>query len=474
MTTLSAQFSRISRIQRKFQNLILLYATGKLSTAQVISIIERRSGFDKWGPSPLVRRKITALTTATRDSMKSRGYAARVLFETAKLRQRLDVANATIAHLRRVEGMYKTVAMSDDARSMRGVQAFVNMFQDIGFEYPETTQPGQSATTLILGGKPAGEAIATLINLSEPAHSARNFQYLLPFLSRPSPFPLPWPKDMAALRVVDVGSQVLDFEGDMHAPLQAAAPIETIGFDPFATPSEAPGGVIDVHRDDNRVIRTYPCLLGDGGRVRFHINRYDATSSILPTNHALTRPFGLLDQALETVETRELQSHRIDDVLADLGAVDLLKVDVQGAAHTVLANGPALLRRTLVCHVEVEFAPVYKGQRLFADVDGLLREAGFGFVDFFSLGRQRYASFDTARDRAFHRGRTLWADGVYVRGLDQPDTLTASELFRTALIMHVCYNKQDLAAELLRHADQRAGTQSSSAYIAGLLTGSAA
>ena len=108
------------------------------------------------------------------------------------------------------------------------------------------------------------------------------------------------------------------------------------------------------------------------------------------------------------------------------------------------------LAKTLVCHVEVEFAPVYDGEPLFADVDACLRQAGFCFVDFYNLGRQRYVSFESSPRRAFHRGRTLWGDCIYIRSLDDPDALTDDELFRTALIVHACYNKQDLAAELLR------------------------
>jgi FkbM family methyltransferase len=256
----------------------------------------------------------------------------------------------------------------------------------------------------------------------------------------------------------------------MHAPLRRVAPVETIGFDPFATPSDAPDGVVEVNRQDGGTIRTYPHLLADGGPVTFHINRYDATSSTLPANHVLTRPFGLLDLAVETVETQELPSRRLDDVLFDATPVDLLKVDVQGAAHTVLAHAGNLLARTLVCHVEAEFSPVYLGERLFADIDTLLRGAGFAFVDFFSLGRQRYAAFDTSSGRAFHRGRTLWADCIYVRGLDTPDALTADELFRAAVIVHACYNKQDLAAELLGRSDAITGGRLRDAYITGLTT----
>jgi FkbM family methyltransferase len=388
--------------------------------------------------------------------------------ENAGLRRQLEVATSTLAHLRRMEEHYAAMA-SADSRAHVGVQAFIDELQRILFDRRETTPQSRSTAVLVLGDQPVDDAIATLVNLSESAHGARPFQYMLPFLTAPVPFPLAWPAHMRALQIVDIGSQELDFEGDMFAPLRHAAPVEAVGFDPFAPPSDSPDGAVQVRRPDGGIIRTYPHLLADGNKVTFHVNRFDATSSILPANHTLTRPFGLLDLALETVNTQELPSRRLDDALAEPSPVDLLKVDVQGAAYTVLDHGRALLGRTLVCHVEVEFAPVYLGECLFADVDTFLREAGFCFVDFFSLGRQRYATFEGSRARAFHRGRTLWADCIYLRGLDTPHTLTADELFRQALIVHTCYNKQDLAAELLGRSDALTGGSLRDAYMSSPL-----
>jgi hypothetical protein len=320
-----------------------------------------------------------------------------------------------------------------------------------------------------------------LINLSEAAHGARPFQHAVSILAQARPFPLPWRTDLPALRIVDVGSQELASESDMHAPLRAVAPVEVIGFDPFAAPAAADDGLapasIDVVRADGRRIKTFPTLLADGNPVTFHVNRYDATSSILPSNHALTRQFGLLDLSVETIETRTLQSRRMDDVLPVEGEdarIDLLKIDVQGAAQMLLANAPKVLRNTLVCHVEIEFAPVYLGEGLFGDIDTLLRAAGFCFVDFFSLGRQRYASFDDSPDRAFHRGRTLWGDCIYMRGLDTEGALSAADLFRGAVIAHCCYNKQDLAAELLGRLDALAGTALRTRYVESAGAGAAA
>lgn len=406
--------------------------------------------FERWPVLPISQHRLNAF--------KQGVWAA------AEMRRKLDESGHEIGHLRRVIARHE--AAEQTARA--GAQTFVNEFQRILFGRSETTPQGGSACTLLLGNRPANEAIATLVNLSDPDHGARPFQFIVPFLASSSPFPLSWPETMPSLRIVDVGAQALDFEDDIYAPLRNAAPVETVGFDSFASPSDSPDGVTEVHRPDGRVIRTYPGLIADGGKVTFHVNRFDATSSIFPANHTLTRPFGLLDLAVETVKTQELPSRRLDDMLSDDVAIDLLKIDVQGASHTVLDNAHAVLRRTLVCHVEAEFAPVYLGEPLFADVDALLRRFGFAFVDFFSLGRQRYASFEESSARAFHRGRTLWADCVYIRGLDSPDALNSDELFRAAVIVHTCYNKQDLAAELLGRADSMNGGALRQAYIKGL------
>jgi Methyltransferase FkbM domain len=462
-------------------------------------------------PSGLIAL-LRSLASSHHEALAAQSAAVEMAGRTAArnntLAANLEQATCTIEHLRRVETAY-VKAMDEVARlqawnrdiqatnqqilltnqtlrdanaeasaafqtARRGVQAVMNEWQRMLFEVTGNTAASEGAATLVLADQPVAETLATLINLSEASHGARPFQHAVPILAPVRPFPLPWRPDLPALRIVDVGSQELDSESDMHAPLRAAAPVEIIGFDPFAVSDAADAGAartsVDVARSDGRRIRTFPALLADGGTVTLHVNRYDPTSSILPSNHALTRQFGLLDMAVETVETRRLPSHRIDDVLpveGEAARIDLLKIDVQGAAHLLLENAPKVLRNTLVCHVEIEFAPVYLGERLFGDIDTLLRAAGFCFVDFFSLGRQRYGSFDASPDRAFHRGRTLWGDCIYMRGLDTEGALSADDLFRAAVIAHSCYNKQDLAAELLGRLDAMAGTGLLKDYIDG-------
>ena len=420
-----------------------------------------------------VMRKLAARNASLTDELAVQGEVMhQFAAHNAVLGGELERARENVIHLRRVEDAYaaaqdalgdvrRELKAAEDARDLRaaeldaarrGAQTFVDFWQRVLFETDGTTDQSRLAATLVSGNRPVDESLETLVNLSEAVHGARPFQFIVPFLAASRPFPRPWPRNMVPLRIVDVGSQELATEEDVYAPLRRAAPAEVIGFDPFA--QAAAGERVSVSRPDGAKVYTYPNVVADGNPATLHVNRYDPTSSIFPSNLKLAAQFGLLAAALETVETREFSSMRLDDILPDV-QVDFLKIDVQGAARLVLANAPRVLSKTLVCHVAVEFAPVYDGEPLFADVDACLREAGFCFVDFYNLGRQRYVSFESSPRRAFHRGRTLWGDCIYIRSLDDPDALTVDELFRTALVVHACYNKQDLAAELLRRIDDR-------------------
>ena len=144
----------------------------------------------------------------------------------AMLTAELERARQTIQHLRRLEADYVAASDARDKlaslenllqTAQRGVRAFINELQRRLFAIPGDTKPSEAATMLVLADQPAGDSLAMLINLSsEIAHGARPFQYVVPFLANLRPFPLPWPNRLPPLRVVDIGSQELEF-GRRHA-----------------------------------------------------------------------------------------------------------------------------------------------------------------------------------------------------------------------------------------------------------------
>ena len=69
----------------------------------------------------------------------------------------------------------------------------------------------------------------------------------------------------------------------------------------------------------------------------------------------------------------------LDDLLLEVDwteAIDLLKVDVQGAELLVLRGAERTLPRVRMVFVEVSFRPLYEGAAVFEEVYALLRENG--------------------------------------------------------------------------------------------------
>jgi hypothetical protein len=77
----------------------------------------------------------------------------------------------------------------------------------------------------------------------------------------------------------------------------------------------------------------------------------------------------------------------LDDVAAEAGitAVDLLKIDCQGAELRILQGAGDLLRRIRLIYTEVTFEPIYIGGAQFHEVHAYLRNAGFDLAQISAL-----------------------------------------------------------------------------------------
>lgn len=78
-------------------------------------------------------------------------------------------------------------------------------------------------------------------------------------------------------------------------------------------------------------------------------------------------------------EPLEVTCLRMDDYcgIMNIDAVDLLKIDVEGFSYEVLEGFGDTLDIVKCIHVECEHEPVWKGQKLYPDVERLLIEKGF-------------------------------------------------------------------------------------------------
>jgi len=83
----------------------------------------------------------------------------------------------------------------------------------------------------------------------------------------------------------------------------------------------------------------------------------------------------------------QVDAIRMDDFLTakNIKEIGFLKIDVEGCSYEVLEGFGTRLRDVKAIHVEHEHKPVWEGQKLFEDIEKLLKENGFIMVYF-----QRY------------------------------------------------------------------------------------
>lgn len=252
--------------------------------------------------------------------------------------------------------------------------------------------------------------------------------------------------------VVDVGAQNLTSEEHIYTPMVNGGHARVVGFEPLKDEAHARSIT-----DPSVLMLNH--FIGDGSLGTFRVGQFTPTSSLLEPNDPFLSRFVALSEMCRTVSAETVMTTRLDDV-PEVRDCDYLKIDVQGGELDVLRGAASLLEDVAVVHCEVEFAPIYKGQPLFADVDAFLRDRGFELIDMMKAG---YAAYNDL-PRPMTESRLMWADAVYYKSPDALSVRGPEKLMRAAYIAHVNYGMFDLAAHYLGHFDKITGLSTKSAY----------
>jgi FkbM family methyltransferase len=264
--------------------------------------------------------------------------------------------------------------------------------------------------------------------------------------------------DLPTVHVVDVGAMQ---EGeDRYAGLVAHGLARVTGFEPNP-------GQFHVLSTRQEPYRYLPFCLGDGNPATMHAARYPGCSSLYEPDPAVIDLFTGMDTGaggnFHIFKTLILETHRLDDV-PDLGRVDLMKLDVQGAELDVLRHGTAVLGSTLVLECEVEFLPLYKGQPLFGDVHTFLAARGFVLHKLVDVGGRCLRPIVINNNTHAPISQMLFADAIFMRDFTRLELFASEELLKTAMILHEVYFSYDVAVHFLREHDRRTGTELARRY----------
>jgi FkbM family methyltransferase len=197
--------------------------------------------------------------------------------------------------------------------------------------------------------------------------------------------------------IFDIGAN----QGQTAAEYRRFFPQATIhSFEPFE----------DVFRDLEKSVAADPLThahrvaISDSiGTHVFHVNEEHCTNSLFPT--AATADLHTGNTWTHTVRKNEVPTITLDEFCRreNIAAIDLLKMDVQGAEMLVLKGARALFdkRAISVIFAEVLFAKIYENQTDFCEMMTFLRERGYVLYGLYDL---------------FYKGDLplSWADAIFI------------------------------------------------------------
>lgn len=202
--------------------------------------------------------------------------------------------------------------------------------------------------------------------------------------------------------------------------------------------------------------------LADSPGVRkLHITKSQTNTSFLMPNYQLLNQLqwspGSPVTDHDIVKDVDVQCDALDNLLGsrDLHP-DFLKLDTQGSELDILHGAErAIIEDLLIAEVEVEFAPIYQHQPLFADVDSFMRQRGYVLQD---LGNLLYMKPRGLAGVGGAKGRIIAADALYVKDFSQDYTALyefGERRVAAAIAGYAAYGYPELGIVLLQELANR-------------------
>jgi FkbM family methyltransferase len=212
----------------------------------------------------------------------------------------------------------------------------------------------------------------------------------------------------------------------------------------------------------------YPVALGRTEESRaFHETQDPMCSSLYVPDERYPELFQNLEvmklKAVRQIDTVSLNQFAKE---YNIGAVDFIKIDIQGAELEVFQGGTEVLKDVLCIISEVEFLPLYKDQPLFGEVEAFLGRQGLRFHKFLGVGGRAMKPVIINGNPNFPV-QHMWADAVFFRDLLGSRFLNDAQLLKLAILLDL-YQSPDVAFFLLNQFDTRYSTELANEYMTRL------
>lgn len=270
------------------------------------------------------------------------------------------------------------------------------------------------------------------------------------------------PADLQLISIVDVGANPLSGSKGPYQILVDKGLALLVGFEPDPE-------AFDKLQAIKGPRETYlPVAVGDGKRHQFRICAMSGMNSLLAPNLDLLNLVHLHGPWAQVRSVVDVDTKRLDD-LAEIEAIDYLKIDIQGGEMLVFENAMEKLKSCLVVHTEVMFVPMYVDQPLFSEQELFLRKLGLQVHKFFEMQGHVLKPFAVRGDVHAPLSQVFWADVVFIKDITRLERLRPEQLLKLAIILHDVYGSVDVAHLVLEAYDRVSRTALAPKYQAFLI-----
>ena len=202
-------------------------------------------------------------------------------------------------------------------------------------------------------------------------------------------------------------------------------------------------------------MKFFPVALGEKKEIRkFYETNMPVCSSLYKPNDEFLKLYNNLNTAY-LKNTIEIETTSLDEFSKsnNLGSVDFIKVDIQGAELDVFKGGKETLRKALMIVSEVEWVEHYINQPLFGDVSYFLRKEDFMLHKFLGYGTRSLKPIILNQNKNFGT-QFLWSDAFFIRNIMNVSKLSDEELIKSAVFSYI-YKSPDLTYFYLTKFDEK-------------------
>jgi FkbM family methyltransferase len=269
------------------------------------------------------------------------------------------------------------------------------------------------------------------------------------------------PADLQLINIVDVGAnQLLGVKGPYQCLVDTGL-ASLVGFEPD------PEAFKNLQMIKGPRETYLPVAVGDGKHHQYRICRMSGMNSLLAPNFDLLNLVHCHGPWAEVLNVVDVDTKRLDDI-AEIEAVDYIKIDIQGGEMLVFENAMEKLKNCLVVHTEVMFVPMYVGQPLFSEQELFLRKLGLQVHKFFELRGHVLKPFIVRGDQHAPLSQVFWADVIFIKDITHLERLRPEQLLKLAIILHDVYGSVDVAHLMLQAYDRASHTAMAPKYEAFL------